>query len=176
MLRISLAERWIWAAAAAGLGALLAAGPAAAGIAVPRAGAGTPGYAVATIPVTGQFPWGCAVDAATGMVYVPTDYGDPSVSVIDESTSTVAHVIRFVAQAPMPVAVDTKTDTVYVALTDLPALDVLNGTNYTVTASYGLPGAPVAVALNSDASLLYVAYGNSVSAMDTATGTVTSTI
>jgi DNA-binding beta-propeller fold protein YncE len=176
MQRASLTQRWTRAAAAAGLGAMLAAGPATPGFAVAGAGAGTRGYAVTTIGVKGQFPWGCAVDPATGAVYVPTDYGDPSVSVIDESKNTVAHVMRFGTQAPMAVAVDAKTDTVFVALTNLPALDVVNGATDAVSATYGLPGAPVAVALNADASLLYVAYGNSVSAVDTATGSVTSTI
>jgi len=96
--------------------------------------------------------------------------------VIDEATNTVAHEIGFGTQDPLGVAVDTKTDTVYVAVTDPPALDVLNGASDTVTASYGLPGAANSVTLNADASVLYVAYGNSVSAIDTAAGTVTSTI
>lgn len=161
--------------AVAGLGVLLAGGPALQAVAAPGAAAGIPGYAVTTIKIRGGAPGGAAVDPATGMVYVPTSYRGV-VSVIDESTSTVAHEIRFGAHSALATAVDAKTDTVYVGLTDLPELAVLDGATDAVTASYSLPGAPVAITLNPGAGVLYVAYGNSVSAIDTASGTLTSTV
>lgn len=170
-------EALVWGrcVAVAGLGVLLAGGPALQAVATPGAGAGIPGYAVTTIKIRGGDPGGAAVDPATGMVYVPTSYRGV-VSVIDESTSTVAHEISFGAHSALATAVDAKTDTVYVGLTDLPELAVLDEATDAVTATYGLPGAPVAITLNPGAGVLYVAYDNSVSAIDTANGTVTATV
>lgn len=172
MKRFSGAQRWARCVAVAGFGVLLAGGPALQAVAAPGASAGIPGYAVTTIKVRGGDPGGAAVDPATGMVYVPTSV----VSVIDESTGSVVHEISFGAHSALATAVDAKTDTVYVGLTDLPELAVLDGATDAVTATYGLPGAPVAITLNPGAGLLYVAYGNSVSAIDTANGTVTTTV
>lgn len=175
MERVPLPRRWTRAGAAAALGALLAFGPAVPGIAAPGASAGIPGYAVTTIRLSGAYPWGAAIDPATGKVYEPINYAG-TVSVIDESTNAVAQVISFGRSSPMATAVDANTDTVYVALSNPPALAVLSGATNKVTASYSLPGAPVALTLNLDAGVLYVAYGNRVSAIDAATGTLTGTV
>ncbi len=71
MKRFFPARRWVRCVTVAGFGVLLAGGPVLQAVAAPSAGAGIPGYAVTTIKVRGLFPWGAAVDPATGMVYVP---------------------------------------------------------------------------------------------------------
>lgn len=107
--RIPLAKPRTRIVAAAGFAALLAAGPAVPGFAAPGTSAGIHGYAVATVRVSGVFPGGAAVDSATGMAYVPSDYAG-IVSVIDESTGTVAHVISFGSNSTVATAVDATTD------------------------------------------------------------------
>ena len=119
--------RWRRAGVAA---AALALPLAASGIAAaPASAAG--GYRVThTIPV-GSSPYGVAVDPAAGTAYVP-NYGDGTVSVIDEATNTVTRTIP-VGSGPYGVAVDPASRTVYVTNSGDGTVSVINEATDTVT-------------------------------------------
>jgi DNA-binding beta-propeller fold protein YncE len=165
-----------WCSRAVAAAVLLVAGLSSAGLAAagrPGYGAGRPGYAVGTIPIS-SIPGGAAVDPATGRAYVVTA---GALSVIDGATGTLARVISLGAHSfPQDVAVDAKTDTVYVSIGTPPSVDVINGATSMVTGSISLPFSPGPIELDAGTGTLYAAHINSVAAIDITTGTVTGTI
>ena len=81
-------------------------------------------------------PWGVAVDATTGTVYV-TNEDSNTVSVIKEATDQVAATIP-VGDGPQGVAVDAATDTVFVTNFSGDSVSVISGATNTVTATIAL--------------------------------------
>lgn len=125
---------------------------------------------VATIPTTGLFPYGVAVDVPGRRAYV-TNTNSDTVSVIDTSSNTVLTNIA-VSRFPGSIAIHPSASRVYVALIGSSAIAEISTTTNTVTRRIVVGLAPSGIALNPAGTILYVANqnANSVSVVDTASG------
>ena len=126
----------------------------------------------------GTTPFGVAVDSATHQVYV-SDFGTATVSVIDgtmcnATTQTGCSVVPdliTVKAGPEGIAVDSATDTVYVADSSAVEVSVIDGSTGTVTGTIVINGGSneVGVALLPDNSQILVTQPFSVAAVSTTT-------
>ena len=151
------------------------------------------GQTPATVTV-GQSPFGMALDTDNHTLYV-NDAPENDVSMIDTAicnardTSGCAQTppTAVVGEFPVPVVVDSRTDTVYVGNGNEPTVSVLNGATCNATDTAGcrpnpitinVPGGPDGLAVNEKTETLFVANNgpgnstaraNSVSVINAAT-------
>ena len=143
------------------------------------------GQTPATVTV-GQSPFGMALDADNHTLYV-NDAPENEVSMIDTATCHAGHTsgcaqtppTAAVGQFPVPVVVDSRTDTVYVGNGNEPTVSVLNGASCNATDTAGcrpdpitinVPGGPDGLAVNEKTETLFVANngpGNSTARVNT---------
>jgi len=140
----------------------------------------------ASIPV-GPVPFTLAVNDATSSIYV-TDLGAHTVSVIDGKTCNATNVSGCrhrpvtvnVGQTPGGIAVDTRTDTIYVTGESSNDVSVIDGKTCNATTTSGCRQTPVhvlagagarGIAVNEVTDTVYVAntIANTVSVIDGAT-------
>ena len=140
-------------------------------------------YTVTAIVPVGQHPSGVAVDPTTGTAYV-TNYGDDTLSLIDESTDTVTATVPVGIGEPEGVAVDPITDTVYVTGRSGSDVSVIDGATNAVTDILQVghtidpDDLPFPVAVDPATDTVYVANwsDNTMEVIDGATNTVTATV
>ncbi len=197
------ATRWLAPVAVACAVAVIAATAAVLGQHASRSGAGPAqgrGHGrlriLATIRVSeaGTQPSAIAVNLATGVVYVtvlPGNVGQHgTVAVINTRTNTVTDRIT-VQRYPDAIAVDSRTDTIYVAnqqgtshrqVPKSGTISVIDGHTNEVTATIRVPGLATLVAVDQQTDKIYVAYslgtpqGNTVSVIDGHTNKIVATI
>ena len=147
----------------------------------------------ATVTV-GQSPFGMALDTDNHTLYV-NDAPENDVSMIDTATCNARDTsgcaqtppTAAVGEFPVPVVVDSRTDTVYVGNGNEPTVSVLNGATCNATDTAGcrpnpitinVPGGPDGLAVNEKTETLFVANNgpgnstaraNSVSVINAAT-------
>ena len=144
------------------------------------------GHVRATVPV-GPLPFTLAVNEATSSVYV-TDLGAATISVIDAKTCNSTNISGCrhkpitvnVGQTPGGIAVNTRTDTIYVTGEFSNDVSVLDGKTCNATTTSGCRQKPVhvlagagarGIAVNEVTNTVYVANtaANTVSVIDGAT-------
>jgi YVTN family beta-propeller protein len=134
------------------------------------------GQQPATITV-GLAPWSVAIDAADDTAYV-TDAADNAVSMVDTQTCRASHTSGCaqtpptvaVGNDPQALAVDTRTDTVYVGNDDDATISLINGAACSARDTSGCSqtqptfptlGAPGGLAVNQRTNRLFVSNGGS---------------
>ena len=133
-----------------------------------------------TIGIGGFDGWATdlAVNTTTDTVYVANAGGANAVSVIDGDTATLSDVISGVGTHPDGIAVDSATNTVYLAARDGGEVTVIDGDSQTVTGSVGVGSAPQGLTVDPGTGTVYVTNtgDDSVSVIDEDSDTVSATV
>jgi YVTN family beta-propeller protein len=109
----------------------------------------------ATVP-TAPNPYAMAVNTVTNKVYVVSNSGSGSVTVVDGATNAASTVP--VGASPMAIDVNMVTNRIYVANSASNNVTVIDGaTNATTTVAVGTD--PIAIAVNSATNKVYVVNG-----------------
>ena len=119
--------------------------------------------------------WGIALDETAGTLYV-TRIGNGDVVAIDENSNTFTPIGA--GQLPCAVAVNAKTNTVYVANYGDDSITVIDGAKRVAVATIPVGSHPQAIAVDSQNNLIYVAnmHGNSVTVIDGSSSKVVATL
>ena len=119
--------------------------------------------------------WGIALDETAGTLYV-TRIGNGDVVAIDENSNTFTPIGA--GQLPCAVAVNAKTNTVYVANYGDDSVTVIDGAKRVAVATIPVGSHPQAIAVDSQNNLIYVAnmHGNSVTVIDGSSSKVVATL
>lgn len=120
----------------------------------------------------GAQPFGLALDASTGRLYVSNESGN-SVSVVDTVSGSVVATIP-VGAAPQSVAVNSATHRVYVSNSGDASLTVLDGTSESVIATLPVGGRGVAV--DEATNLAYAVSAGALSVVDGASNAVVAVV
>jgi YVTN family beta-propeller protein len=127
-------------------------------------------------------PWSVAVDSSTNNIYVTNWYagikpGPNTVSVINGATDSITATIK-AGRGPEGVAVDPRTDTIYVANSSDRTVSVINGATNKVRATVRVGNEPDGVAVDPSTNTIYVTNAGSgtVSVINGATDKVIATV
>jgi YVTN family beta-propeller protein len=123
-----------------------------------------------TVEVGAQ-PYGIALDAAAGRMYV-SNYGSGSVSVVDVATNAVVATVP-VGRAPGALALNTVTRRLYVSNGDDATVSVIDTTSNTVVTTIAAGG--LGVAVDESTNRVYAAAGTMLAVIDGATNAVVAT-
>ena len=127
----------------------------------------------------GFTPSGIGVNPSTNKIYVAADSPFFNVASIDGSTNTITSTIRTVGIGATSVGVNPNTNMIYVT-TDSNTVSVVktSGNSYSNIANVRVGDSPWGVGVNPITNKIYVAnlFSNTVSVIDGATNSVTSTI
>lgn len=133
----------------------------------------------------GGVPEGIAVDPDTDSVYVEVDVAAAGgteqhyLEVLDDRTNAITATVALPDTGALEgIAVDTATDTVYVAVLNPGAVLVIDGATNSVTGSISLPSGKEAIAIAVDEStdVIWVSVPDDVFAISAASGAITSTV
>ena len=127
------------------------------------------------MPVGAMHLWGIALDETAGTLYV-TQIGNGDVVAIDENSNTFTPIGA--GQLPCAVAVNEKTNTVYVANYGDDSVTVIDGVKRVAVTTVPVGRHPLAMTVDSQNNLIYVAnmHGNSVTVIDGSSNKVVATL
>jgi YVTN family beta-propeller protein len=142
--------------------------PVVAAIATPLVLIGTVGVSASAAPTKAPpklsaiyLPVGCdgiAVNTKTHLVYTSCGgAGHGSIMVINGTSKTVTHSITSTVMLPGAIAVNPKTDTIYVANSQSKSVSVINGKTNAITHTVKVGRNPDAIAVNPKTNTVYVA-------------------
>jgi YVTN family beta-propeller protein len=127
------------------------------------------------MPAGAMHLWGIALDETAATLYV-TRIGNGDVVAIDENSNTFTSIGA--GQLPCAVAVNAKTNTVYVANYGDDSVTVIDGAKGVAVTTLPVGSRPMAIAVDSQSNLIYVAnmHGNSVTVIDGSSNKVVATL
>jgi YVTN family beta-propeller protein len=127
------------------------------------------------MPVGAVHLWGIALDDTSATLYV-TRIGNGDVVAIDENAHTFTPIGS--GQLPCAVAVNAKTNTVYVANYGDDSVTVIDGVKRVAVTTVLVGSRPLAIAVDSQNNRIYVAnmHGNSVTVIDGSSNKVVATL
>jgi YVTN family beta-propeller protein len=113
----------------------------------------------------GMHAWSIAVNEITGVVYVPKP-GDAKVVAFSDGSASSTEIAS--GEIPCAVAINTRTNMVYVANYGSNSVTVIDGAQGKAVATVPVGDRPEAIAVDATNNLIYVAntHGNSVSVLD----------
>lgn len=121
-----------------------------------------------------------AVNAQTNRIYAHTISGhDDRITVIDGTTNAIlTHIVLGTSQyiEDVAIAINDRTNRIYVTYSGSNALSVIDGATNIVEATVSLAGEPKDIAVNPDTNRIYITSGNEVVVVDGATHSIVDTI
>jgi YVTN family beta-propeller protein len=127
------------------------------------------------MPAGAMHLWGIALDETAATLYV-TRIGNGDVVAIDENSPTLTPIGA--GQLPCAVAVNAKTNTVYVANYGDDSVTVIDGAKRVAVTTVPVGSHPLAITVDPQNNLIYVAnmHGNSVTIIDGSSNKVVATL